>query len=165
MFKSSSLLRVKNVCRGLAFLTSAVCVLSCFGGTPMLGHENCKYMPTVEDCQAAANSLITDKCLRNCIIDQCRKGLTLCGAQVVAECSKGSAGHPEGEKAGYVVRGPQTCKMPKKWVNWCQLPQSPRCQELSMLHERAHACGWHHNEGKGVPGQDGEIPRCKAPDH
>jgi hypothetical protein len=131
----------------------------------MLGHENCKYLPTVEECQTAANSLITDKCLRDCIIGQCRKGLTLCGAHVVAECSLRSLENPDSEKAGYVVRGPQTCEMPKKWVNWCELPQSPRCQEQSMLHERALACDWHHNESKGVPGQDGRIWACKAPDH
>jgi hypothetical protein len=29
-------------------------------GTPMLGHENCRYMPTVEECQSAATSSITD---------------------------------------------------------------------------------------------------------
>jgi hypothetical protein len=155
---------MKTVGGGL-FLIIAVCVLSCFGGTPMRGHDNCRYMPSVEDCQSAAGSLITDKCLRDCIIDQCRGGLTLCGAHVVAACSLRSIEHPEGEKAGYVVRGAQTCNMPKKWVNWCQLPQSPRCQELSMVHERAHACGWRHDEDKGVPGDDGEISGCKSPDH
>src|SRR6185436_5068839 len=130
----------------LFFVISAMCVLpaSCSSGTPMLGSETCNHMPTVEDCQATADNLITDKCLRDCVIDQCRRGQAVCGAEVVATCAERSFENPQGKKGGYVLRGTQTCEMPKKWVNWCQIEQSPRCQDLSMLHERCHACGWHH---------------------
>jgi hypothetical protein len=131
----------------------------------MLGHENCRYMPMVEDCQSAAHNHITDPCLLACVIDQCRNGLNLCGVSVVAKCSELSLENSDGETGGYVYDGPQTCEMPKKWVNWCQIEQSPRCQELSMVHERAHACGWRHGQGKGVPGDDGVISGCKSPDH
>ena len=121
-------------------------------------------MPTVEDCQATAASLITDKCLRDCVIDQCRRGQTVCGAEVVATCSKRTLEQPTKPPAGYVFDKGQTCEMPKRYVDWCQIEQSPRCQELSMVHERAHACGWHHGEGMGVPGDDGQILGCKSPD-
>jgi hypothetical protein len=85
----------------------------------MRGHDNCKYMPTVEECQSEATSSITDSCLLACVIDQCRGGLNLCGADVVATCSILELKHPEYPTAGYVRKGPQTCEMPKKWVNWC----------------------------------------------
>lgn len=148
----------------LVLMVSSVCTVSCFEGTPMLGHERCHYMPSVEECQTAAASLITEKCLRDCVIDQCSKGQTLCGAEVVAQCSERSVGNLKGRKGGYVFDKAQTCEMPKRWVDWCQIEQSPRCQELSMVHERAHACGWHHREGKGVPGDEGRIVGCSSPD-
>lgn len=151
---------------GLLLAVSASCVLSCIEGTPMLGAERCRYMPTVEECQGAAASLITDKCLRDCVIDQCRRGQVVCGAEVVAKCSEKSLASPQNsKKGGYVQEGPQTCEMPRGYVDWCQIDQSPRCQELSMVHERAHACGWRHNDGMGVPGDDGIIWGCKSPDH
>jgi hypothetical protein len=95
---------MKAVCGGLLFLMSAMWLVSCsvFAGTPMLGHENCRYMPTVEECQSAAHSHITDPCLLGCVIDQCRNGLNLCGAGVVATCSALRLNHPESETGGYV---------------------------------------------------------------
>jgi hypothetical protein len=158
---------MKAVCYVLLFLMGALWLPSCSvrASTPMLGHENCDYLPSVEDCQETASRLITDDCLRDCVIEQCSKGLALCGAEVVARCSELALEHPEGKTGGYVLAGPQTCEMPKKYVNWCQVEQSPRCQELSMVHERCHACGWRHGQGKGVPGDDGEIRGCKSPDH
>jgi hypothetical protein len=88
---------MKTIRGGLFFLISGMWILSCsiFGGTPMLGHERCLYMPTVEDCQSAAD-LITDKCLRDCVIDQCRRGQAICGAEVVALCAIRSLENPEG---------------------------------------------------------------------
>ncbi len=153
--------RMKTPALGLLFAMTAVCVLSCWEGTPMLGNERCRYMPTVEACQSTAASTITDFCLRNCVIEQCKRGQVVCGAEVVAICAQRSVEQPEGEKGGYVLPGPQTCEMPKRYVDWCQVDQSPRCQELSMVHERAHACGWHHEQGKGVPGQRGRIWGCQ----
>ena len=149
----------------VGLFVGGVLFCACAPGTPMLGHERCLYMPTVEECQSAAASLIDDFCLRNCVIDQCRRGQALCGAEVVAYCDKLAAKDPTGHTGGYVASGPQTCEMPKRYVNWCQIEQSPRCQELSMVHERAHACGWHHKDGKGVPGPDGKISGCELPDH
>lgn len=149
----------------LLFAISAGCALSCAASTPMLGHDRCEYLPTVEGCQSTADYLITDPCLRDCVIDQCRRGQAICGADVVAECSELALQHPPNPPGGYVRPGPQTCEMPKRYVSWCQVDQSPRCQELSMVHERAHACGWLHHGGKGVPGQDGKIRGCKSPDH
>jgi len=149
----------------VGFVAGGVLVCACASGTPMLGYDRCRYLPTVEDCQMAAAYLIDDTCLRNCVIEQCARGQVVCGAEVVAQCDKLAAAHPKGHTGGYVVPGPQTCEMPKQYVNWCQIEQSPRCQELSMVHERAHACGWHHEDGKGVPGEDGEISGCKPLHH
>jgi hypothetical protein len=151
---------VRAVSGGLFFLISAMLFLSCstFVGTPMLGHEYCRNLPTVEECQAEAARLITDHCLRDCIIDQCRKARPHCNAQVVAKCSELSATHAEGRTGGFVPRGPQTCERPGKELNWCQVEQSPRCQAQAMVHEAAHMCGWHDAEvGKGVPGEDGRF--------
>jgi hypothetical protein len=149
----------------LVFGMAAVCVLSCRGVTSMLGSDRCSYMPTVEDCQSAAASLITDQCLRDCVIGQCRRGQVVCGAEVVARCSEIAVETAPYPPAGYVTPESQTCEMPKNYIAWCQLEQSPRCQELTMVHERAYACGWHHKGGKGVPGDDGKIIGCQPPDH
>jgi len=150
----------------LVFAMSIVGVLSCseIRGHSMKGGEKCLYMPTIEECQSAAASLITDECLRDCVIKHCKEGYAFCGEKVMATCSKLTREHPEGETGGYVYPGTQTCERPKPYVNWCQIGQSPPCQALSMVHERAHACGWDHGDGMGVPGDDkGRIIGCKSP--
>ena len=143
---------------------SVVSFLSCsvFVGTPMLGHEHCHNLPTVEGCQETAASLIKDPCLLACIINQCRKAEPHCNATAVADCSRLSLKHPEGKTGGYVPPGPQTCERPGEEIYWCQLDQSPRCQEQSMVHELAHMCGWHHGDGQGVPGDEAGEGRFRC---
>jgi hypothetical protein len=151
----------KKVAAGaLLVLFDAVLLPSCWAsvGTPMLGHEHCRYTPSVEECQGAASRLITEHCLRDCIIDQCRKAVPNCNAKAVAECARRSSEHVDGKTGGFVPLGPQTCLLPGNEVNWCQLDQSPDCQAYSMVHELAHMCGWHDGEaGFGVPGEGGSF--------
>jgi hypothetical protein len=41
---------------------------------------------------------------------------------------------------------------PKKEVDWCEAPIDSACQNLYMVHELAHTCGWRDNDtSKGVP--------------
>src|SRR4051812_13576718 len=137
---------MKRVCRGLVFLISAVSLLACsvFGGTAMRSIGSCRYVPSVEDCQADADR-IEDLCLRDCVLHLCRVGKAICDTRTKLRCARRSAELSNGEPGGWVVDDrPRTCKMPKEEVNWCQLPRSPPCQSQVMVHELAHACGWHH---------------------
>jgi hypothetical protein len=154
---------MKTVWGRLVSVISAMCVLSCsvFTSTPMLGHEHCRNLPSVEDCQGTASRLITDHCLRTCIIEKCSKAEPLCDATAVAQCAELSRGHLQGQTGGFVLPGPQTCRVPANEIFWCQIEQSPRCQEQSMVHELAHLCGWKHGEGQGVPGDDQGEFRCR----
>ncbi len=34
---------------------------------------------------------------------------------------------------------------------------TPPCQAKMMVHELAHACGWRHGDGQGVPAHDGSV--------
>src|SRR3954468_15131756 len=132
----------------LLFLSSAVLVLSCsvFVGTPMQG--NCRYLPSVEECHGAADRYITDDCLRTCIRRLCSVGKTICDAPVQLYCATRQA---EGAEVGGYVPPPtayeasRSCTQPREEINWCQRPLTPPCQEQNMIHELAHACGWHHN--------------------
>jgi hypothetical protein len=127
----------------------------------------CRYMPTVEGCQATADRYIEDYCLRDCVRRLCALGKPKCDEDepIRLHCATRKA---EGKDvAGYVPpwtvdKAPRSCEQPEEEFGWCQLPLSPPCQELNMVHELAHACGWHHGEGKGVPGNNdkGEI-RCR----
>src|SRR5262249_40209751 len=97
------------------------------------------------------------------VVKQCEKGETVCAADTMEACAGLTNEHLGGDTAGFVPPGPQTCVEPKKAVHWCQIDEDPRCQELSMVHERAHACGWHHRDGKGVPGAaEGKVFGCKS---
>jgi hypothetical protein len=62
---------------------------------------------------------------------------------------------------GYVVRfsdRPTSCDHPWSEINWCEQPSSRDCRARAMVHELAHSCGWRHNQGLGVPGDDGNLP-------
>lgn len=150
----------------LLLLSGVVLLAACeaINGTPMKRSEFCRYMPSKEECQHEADRLITDDCLKTCVITQCSTGQNVCAADTMAQCAKRTSEvreetkNPNATIAGYVpppeLRG-QTCTHPYPAVNWCQVSQPQRCQVLTMLHERAHACGWKHNDGQGVPGDEG----------
>ncbi|NOK21969.1 hypothetical protein [Corallococcus carmarthensis] len=125
-------------------------------GTPM--HAACRELPTIEECRAAARS-ITDECLRECVSLQCGGAKINCGADVKKECAlrKGT-----GVSAlGYVWRPADAgCQNPVSEVNWCEEPSSRECRAQAMVHELAHACGWKHRQGLGVPADDGDL-RCE----
>ena len=150
---------MKTAFRRVAILTSAVCLLSCSSllGTPMRSIGNCRYVPSVEDCQAAADR-ITDLCLRTCVLHLCRVGRPVCDKRTKLRCARRAQDLPNGEPGGWVADDrPRTCEQPKEEVNWCELPRSPPCQAQMMAHELAHACGWHHKDGNGVPADTGEF--------
>jgi hypothetical protein len=145
----------------LLFLSSAVLLLSCsvFVGTPM--HGKCRYLPTVEECQDAANQYITDECLRKCIRYLCAEGNPKCDADedILLQCATSKT--ETEEEGGYVLDlYARSCTQPVDEVNWCQRPLTPPCQQQNIVHEFAHACGWRHKQGKGVPGNDGRV-KCK----
>lgn len=128
-------------------------------GTPMRGSADCRYVPSVEDCQMVADR-IEDLCLRTCVVHLCRRGRAVCNEDIQVECvhrAKESGGN---EVGGFVWDIPQTCEVPQDEVNWCQLERSPPCQARMMVHELAHACGWRHGNGQGVPGDEGSV-RCQ----
>lgn len=144
----------------LFVLSALVCFLSCssFVGTPMRGAENCSNLPTVEECQFYADR-IEDPCLRGCVLHQCRVGRSVCDDATIKKCSLRSSQMVESQLGGYVPDedDPHTCKEPKQEFNWCELDQSSQCRALIVVHELCHACGWHHGDGQGVPGDDGRV--------
>lgn len=117
----------------------------------MRGSADCRYLPSVEDCQAVADR-IEDLCLRTCVLHLCRRGRAVCDEAHQVECVRRSNRHV----SGWVPEGPQSCEIPVDEVSWYELPRSPPCQ-AKMVHELAHACGWHHKDGQGVPGNDGRF--------
>lgn len=129
------------------------CAASSMAGTPM--SSACRELPTVEECQSAARE-ITDECLRGCVHLQCAGIKVNCGEYIREECKKNSS---EGVTPfGYVYRTSETsCDRPVGEVNWCELSASRECRAKAMVHELAHSCGWAHNEGLGVPANEGFI--------
>ncbi len=122
--------------------------------TPM--KSDCRGLPTIEECRTAA-MVITDECLRGCVQMQCAGVKVNCSEYIQKECKKHSS---EGiSPFGFVYRTSETsCEKPVGEVNWCELPEENReCRAKAMVHELAHSCGWAHNEGLGVPSNDGYI--------
>lgn len=99
---------------------------------------------------------ITNECLRGCVRMQCTGIKVNCDEYVKKECRNHSS---EGiSPFGYVYRTSETtCGKPVGEVNWCELPGSRECRARAMVHELAHSCGWAHNQGMGVPSNDGFI--------
>jgi hypothetical protein len=128
-----------------------------FASTPMPNEQNCQYVPDIEFCKSEADK-ITETCLHDCVIDLCKHAKIVCDADAAAECAKTSpADPPGGSKVGFVVPHGQTCLEPWNEIGWCQRNISADCQTKNMVHELAHACGWHHDGGLGVPGNNGVV--------
>ncbi|ATB33589.1 hypothetical protein [Melittangium boletus] len=121
-------------------------------------HPTCRELPTVEECKAAAQ-VISYPCLRECVEKQCAGVKVNCASEEIQSACRSKSS--EGLIAlGYVVRfsdKPTSCMNPSREVNWCEQPSSRDCRAISMVHELAHACGWRHGQGLGVPGDDGEL--------
>lgn len=143
---------------GVPTLGWALGMVACasVNGTPMRGSADCRYVPSVEDCQAVADR-IEDYCLRTCVVHLCRRGRAVCNEDIQLECVVRITENENGNIGGFVWEVAQTCEVPREEVNWCQLPRSPPCQAKMMVHELAHACGWHHKGGQGVPGNEGMV--------
>lgn len=153
---------MKWVAGGLVMGIGIWSVPSCtsYHYTPMRGSADCRYVPSVEDCQAVADR-IEDYCLKTCVLHLCRgNGRAVCDENAQVGCVELSKEHPGDQTNAWVFRGSQTCEMPIEEVNWCQVPHTPPCQALIMVHELAHACGWRHGEGKGVPADNGSV-KCQ----
>lgn len=125
-------------------------------GTPM--HPSCRELPTIEECRAAAQ-VITHPCLRQCIEKQCAGVKVNCNSEEIRKTCKDNSSESL-SALGYVVRfsdRPTSCDNPSHEVNWCEQSSSRNCRSRAMVHELAHSCGWRHNQGHGVPGDDGRL--------
>jgi len=129
-------------------------------GTPMPGAGDCQYVPTIQDCERVAER-ITETCLHDCVIDLCTNAKIVCTDETAKQCAKTTQQFGKTNGGFVIPREPrQTCLDPVKEINWCQVSTTPKCQELTMVHELAHACGWPEGlAGIGVPGDTngGEI--------
>jgi hypothetical protein len=124
--------------------------------TPM--STSCLEVPSVEECRTAA-AVIEDTCLRQCVDMQCSGIKVTCDVDSQQRCRELNEGK-KSRVGGYVTRKNQTCQQPKDEVAWCQLPMPRPCRAKAMVHELAHSCGWHHDDGGNVPGGTGEL-QCK----
>jgi hypothetical protein len=140
----------------LVLLTGFGCI---HVGTPM--NSSCRELPTIEECQTAAR-VITNDCLKKCVEMQCTGIKINCNSEEIRKRCRDR--NTEGIVAlGYVVRFsniPTSCEHPLNEINWCEEPTSRECRAKAMVHELAHSCGWSHNQGFGVPGDDGFL-RCQ----
>jgi hypothetical protein len=129
----------------------------CVHGTPM--HPICRELPSVEECLAAAR-MITGECLKKCVELQCAGVKVDCRSEKIRKDCEEKTDRAKGIVAlGYVDRTSESsCDKPLHKVNWCEEPASRDCRAQAMVHELAHACGWRHDEGQGVPGDDGFLP-------
>lgn len=98
----------KTLPAGHAALLGALGIMACasLNGTPMRGSEHCRYVPSVEDCQAVADR-IEELCLRDCVVHMCRVGRPICNETVQLNCVQLSSNHKEGQTGGYVLDGPK----------------------------------------------------------
>lgn len=141
---------------GLTGVTSVVVALAgltCAAPRPM-SSEGCVHIPDVNDCITLAR-WITDRCLSDCVVEQCAKGRLRCDEETAGYCAmRANAGRPVG---AFVPKGDRSCKEAADEVKWCDFNVSSSCKARQAVHELAHACGWHHNDGFNVPGNDGEL--------
>lgn len=127
--------------------------LTCAAPRPMTS-QGCEHIPDVNDCIFIAR-FITDSCLRECVIKQCVAGRLLCNEDTANYCAwRRDAGKQVG---GYVPPRDQSCKEALDEVKWCDLDVSSSCKAHQVVHELAHACGWHHKDGFNVPGDEGDL--------
>lgn len=151
-------LRLGRLCSSVLVGVLAACEgYNPFASTPMPNEQNCQYVPDIELCKSEADN-ITDTCLHDCVMNLCTNAKIVCDADAGIECAKTSPSDPPGgSKVGFVWPNGQTCQNPWNEINWCQRSISADCQTKNMVHELAHACGWHHDGGFGVPGDNGVI--------
>jgi len=116
------------------------------------------HIPDVNDCIFIAR-FITDRCLSDCVVKQCATGRLVCNEETINYCAKRwAAGDQVG---GYVPPGDHSCKEARDEVLWCDLDETSSCRARQIVHELAHACGWHHGRGFNVPGDNGVLP-CRS---
>src|SRR5262245_31481221 len=106
----------------LLILSSAVLLLSCasMGGTPMQSN-NCRYLPSVQECQAAADQYIEDECLLDCVRHLYAVGKVKCGEEqdIPQYCATRQA---EGDEVGGYVPRPlpherRSCTQPREGMS------------------------------------------------
>ncbi|PTL74919.1 RHS repeat-associated core domain-containing protein, partial [Vitiosangium sp. GDMCC 1.1324] len=111
--------------------------------------EGCKNYPTAADI-LNKTSMIDDRCLKECIIDQVVNAHLKCDYWRIKDYCRRKP-----NVAGASPLG--SCKEPEEDITWCSRDIDSECQILALMHEFAHSCGWDHNQGKGVPGNSGEL--------
>ena len=119
-----------------------------------MSSQGCDHVPDVNDCIFIAR-FISDRCLSDCVVQQCSAGHLLCNEETAGYCAeRRDAGRPVG---AFVPKGNQSCEQARDEVKWCDLDVSSSCKARQAVHELAHACGWHHFDGYNVPGDDGDL--------
>lgn len=133
----------------IVILIVVAAALSCATARPMPSAGGCRHPPDRELCLQVATS-ITDECLRKCVESVCIGGVRIrCGDDLQARCRR-QAG------LGAFVDDPfGSCEQPAWEIGWCDLPATDNCRAQMAVHEAAHACGWEHGDGLGVPGESG----------
>jgi hypothetical protein len=131
-------------------------------GTPM--KTNCPpkvELPAVEECRDAAME-ITDELLRMCVLRQCKEIEVQCSEAIRKRCKELNSNASGKILLAYTFTAYGSLHLfyPAKETHWCEEPASHMCIVKSVIHELAHSCGWHHGEGRAVPGNDEHIPEC-----
>jgi RHS repeat-associated protein len=113
--------------------------------------------PSEADLKARIRSSITDFNLRDCIERQINAAHISCDLWSKLVCKvnpDAAAAHKRGE-----------CTAEPNWDDtvWCDKEfADASCTQDILVHEFAHACGWKHGDGKGVPANSGALdPKCQ----
>jgi hypothetical protein len=117
-------------------------------------------LPTVEECREAAMD-ITDDLLRMCVRRQCGEIEVKCSEAIRRKCKEDSKNSRRTVLAyTFATYDSLHLFFPVGETHWCEESASHGCVAKSVIHELAHSCGWHHDEGKNVPGNNEDILEC-----
>ena len=112
---------------------------------------SCKWLPVENEALDIAKK-ISDPCLSACVVKSVKEIHLKCGEDVDQKCKQLSAQY-KGNTSAYTYAG--SCSDPERKTHWCSREVSPHCASETLVHETAHAGGWHHGDGKGVPNDSG----------
>lgn len=127
-------------------------------------------LPTVEECIEEAYK-IDDERLMSCMRRQCSAITVTCSEWSRQKCKELRKG-PESTLLALTFtswKGTIHLYDPVEQTHWCEVPASRGCIIKAVIHELAHSCGWEHEQGHNVPGNDPDnerepLPECACAD-